>query len=142
MDNIKIKVTRTVEITPKMLEDLLVTALEGGTGYWACLGERTEPEHKTAYKQYEHHEEANWTPHHVYVPMSPGGNIQILDAETTMDDDPDVLGDLNLPNMIRGLDLMAKEFPGDFQEFIEGDYDSNHADCFMQLAVMGELVFG
>jgi len=142
MNNIEIKVTRTATVTPQMLEDLLVTAIEGGTGYWACLGERTDPPIDNLYKQWDDPDTKPWAPHYISLPMSEGGNIQILDAETTEDDEPEVLGDLNLPNLIKGLRLMAKEFPGDFQEFIDGDYDSNHADCFMQLAVMGEVVYG
>lgn len=40
MDKFKVQITK--EFTDEEMEDIVVTALEGGIGYWACLDNATE----------------------------------------------------------------------------------------------------
>ena len=120
-----------VVITAVMIEDIIVTALEGGIGYWAYLGEGT-PE-----------------PDEFGTPLSmrvtdallfiPDYKLAIHDSE---DPEGDELGHLSLQGMLDAIPVFAKEFPHQFSDLISGEGDVNTADLFIQIAVLGEVIFG
>lgn len=138
MDNFNVEVKKSFTVRPQQVEDILCTAIEGGIGYWACLGERRYPESGVWYKQWQDTDADDWVPNYISVIMSQGGSIQILDAE----DENSVLGTLNLEAIQRGLEIMADRYPRYFREFVEEDYDANTADVFVQLCVLGDIVYG
>lgn len=129
MDNY-IEVRATVRIPNQKIMDLITTAIEGGCNYWARF---QYPENwKEKYGSYEQ------------IPFK-GGEIKVFDLETG-----ELLGVLNLATVKTGLQLMAdrKDMKGKtvparhFKNFATDNEDAETADVFMQLSVMGEIVFG
>lgn len=125
-----IEVRATVRIPNQKIQDLIVTALEGACRYWASF---IFPENWK--DKYESREE---------IPLK-NGNIEVRDVETD-----ELLGYLNRASIKVGLQLMAnckdlkgKEVPArHFKNLAQDNEDAETADVFMQLAVMGEIVYG
>ena len=125
-----IEVTARVRIPEQKINDLIVSAIEGGSNYWARF--KFPQNYKDNFKSYEE------------IPMN-GGEIEVFDIET---DEP--LGVLNKATIQTGLQLMAncKDIKGKpvpsrhFKNLATDNEDAETADVFLQLAVMGAIVFG
>ena len=125
-----IEVKATVRIPNQKIMDLITTAIEGGCHYWAKF---VFPAHyKDNYGSYEQ------------IPFK-DGTIEVYDMETN-----ELLGYLNRASIKVGLQLMAdrKDMKGKavparhFKALATDNEDQETADVFMQLSVMGEIVFG
>ena len=125
-----IEVKTTKKISIQIIKDMIVTAIEGGSNYWAYF---KFPENwKEKYGSYEN------------IPFE-DGNIEVIDIETD-----DVVGVLNIATIQIGLNLMGlykdvkgKEVPErHFNNLTSGNFDAETADVFLQLSVMGEIVYG
>ena len=125
-----IEVKATVRIPNEKIQDLIITALEGACCYWASF--KFPPDWKQKYGSYEK------------IPFK-DGNIQVFDVETD-----ELLGYLNRTSVKIGLQLMAdrKDLKGKvvparhFKNLAQDNDDEETADVFLQLCVMGEIVFG
>lgn len=80
-------------------------------------------------------------PSHQLVPFVKGCALIIQDTEEDEQGNP-VKHRLDRAAMIRGLDLMAEKYPHYFHEFMEEDDDAITGDVWLQLACMGEVVYG
>ena len=125
-----IEIRAKVRIPDEKIQDLIITAVEGGCRYWASF---KFPENwKEKYQSYEQ------------IPFKEG-NIEVYDVETD-----ELLGYLNRASVKVGLQLMAdrkdlkcKQIPNrHFKNLSTDNEDAETADVFLQLAVMGEIVFG
>ena len=127
---IYIEVKATVRIPNQKIQDLIITAIEGGCHYWASF--KFPDNWKENYGSYEQ------------IPFK-GGDITVSDIETD-----ELLGYLNGASIKVGLQLMAdrKDMKGKsvparhFKNLATDNEDAETADVFMQLAVMGEIVYG
>ena len=125
-----IEVKATVRMPNQKIQDLIITAVEGGCHYWAWF--KYPDNWKDKYKSYEQ------------IPLH-DGNIEVFDIETD-----ELLGYLNRASIKVGLQLMAdcKDMKGKavparhFKNIATDNEDAETADVFMQLAVMGEIVYG
>ena len=125
-----IEVKATVRIPNQKIMDLITTAIEGGSNYWAKF--KFPNNYKDNYQSYEQ------------IPFQ-GGNIEVYDIETD-----ELLGYLNSASIKVGLQLMAdrkglkgKLIPSrHFKNLATDNDDAETADVFMQLSVMGEIVYG
>lgn len=125
-----IEVTARVRIPHEKINDLIISAVEGGSNYWARFV--FPKNYKDSFKSYEE------------IPMQ-GGEMEVYDIETDK-----LLGVLNKATTQTGLQLMAdcKDIKGKqvptrhFRSLATDSEDAETADVFMQLAVMGEIVFG
>lgn len=126
MTDHEIKVTRSFFYTDDDFENICVTALEGGIGYWACLDNSGD----------------DWKAKPKGVPTSvwfwkllkDGKEIYFTDAE---DDDVEFFIDISL--LFEGI-AKAIEL-----EYWDGDMDSMDAevaDMIFQHAIFGEVVYG
>jgi len=125
-----VQVKTTVQIPVEKIQDLITTAIEGGCHYWAQF---EFPENwKEKYKDYSH------------IPFM-DGEIKVYDVETG-----ELLGYLNRATMQVGLQLMAdqKDMKGKviparhFKALATDSEDAETADVFLQLSVLGEIVYG
>jgi hypothetical protein len=124
------EVITTIKIDNQKIKDLIITAIEGGSNYWASLKLPSDWKEK-----YGSIEEITFK----------GGNIEVYDVETD-----ELLGVLNLATVRTGLQLMAdsedmkgKAIPGrHFQNLINDNWDAETADVFLQLATMTEIIYG
>lgn len=126
MDKFKVQITK--EYTDEDMEDIVVTALEGGIGYWACL-DNTTPEFK---------DEPNDTPTAVWCwrLIKEGKPIRFIDAEDVEEGET---WWLNLQMLLNGIAKAVEKGNWD------GDMDSIDgvvADCIFQYAMFGEIVYG
>jgi hypothetical protein len=125
-----VEVKATVRIPNEKIENLIVTAVEGGCHYWAQF--KFPDGWKDKYKSY------------AQIPFQ-GGEIEVFDIETGK-----LLGVLNRATMQTGLQLMAdrkdmtgKQVPArHFKALATDNEDAETADTWLQLAVMGEIVYG
>ena len=129
----RVKAEITVTLTPADIEDILVTALEGGIGYWACLDSRSltfleapedEPVSSTATKI-----------------MLNGGMLTFIDV-----DDHSVEWLLSMDKLLKGVKMYLETYTG-IAAIEDGlidtsMIDSDAADAIIQFALFDELVYG
>jgi hypothetical protein len=136
-----------VSVTGSMLEGLLITAFEGGSNYWLSLGDTSHVPRK----------KGSSTAEDIHAFVCGGGEnaVQVFDREVIgevvgdilgevidEDDEDALLGVLSLANYERGTQLLINDYPERWARVVEEAYDAEDADVWLQLVVMGELVFG
>ena len=119
-----IHIDMNVDLTQKDVDDLMCTALEGGICYWCGRAEVVgEMLGDCAHEQ-----------------ISRGGTLILHDAES-----PDKW-ELTREKFLRGVELYIKNGDRVMVEDCElvdfGELDANDADCIVQYALFGKLVFG
>lgn len=125
-----LQITTLVPVKMRRVYSLLVGAFEGGSGYWM--------EDWGISKLPEGYAKSDIEFAHAEVPLLPGGALWI---EAEVLDVPERLT-LDIKACNRGLLLMATLYPRHWNDFItEGD-DADTADVFLQLATMGDVVYG
>jgi hypothetical protein len=118
--------------TNQDIEDLFVTALEGGSNYWYYI--KNIPK------------EINYQVEQLKKPLAEaianhvinGGYIQFFDAEN----ENELLGTVDMDKLLDAISLLKKDYPDTWNNILDEDCDADCADIFLQLAVMGELTFG
>lgn len=124
----------TVKLTPQDVEDIVVTALNGGIGYWALL-DNTGEEYKKMGK--DDCVDA-WT---AKILMD-GGSVRLIDV-----DDDDVTWELTLPKLLSGVKRYIERGMDTYGVFDAGNpdlmnLDADGADTIVQLGLFDEIVFG
>lgn len=129
-----VEILRKVELTDEDVKDIVVTALEGGVGYWACL-DNTGAEFSEAPGD----EAVSET---VGRLLLEGKTVWFCDAE----DEGEVFS-LTLEKLKKGIGLFVTEgydiygaFDGDKVDMF--DIDADRADIIFQLAMLGDIVYG
>jgi hypothetical protein len=128
------EVDATIKLTEEDITDIMVTALEGGIGYWACL-DNTTPEFEDAPKG----EAISETAARILIE---GSEIVLIDEE----DDYAKYG-LTLNKLLAGVKRYVDEGYDQYGAFSPdgndlGNLDAEGADAVIQLAVFKELVYG
>ncbi len=113
-----------VTITQQDIDNLMCTALEGGINYW-CREAKVVGEFLGEYGSEQ---------------ISRGGSLLLRDAET------DERWELTLEKFLKGIELYIKEngrvMIEDFKLMDYGELDAGDADCIVQYALFGKLVYG
>lgn len=131
-DGRKITFTCELVVTDEDIEDIVVTALEGGIGYWACLDNRTE-----RFAAAPDDEPVSITTTKILLE---GGGVTLIDEEDDMKEYV-----LTLDKLLSGLE---KYLDGSDCKALEngsldcGYIDSVAADGIVQYAVFGEWIYG
>jgi len=111
-------------------EDLLVTALEGGSNYWYSIRDLESigiimealPPSVKLYK----------------AVMQEGLELEVYDIE----DEDEKLGVISKERILSALGEMKDKAPEDYQNIIDDVWDAESADVWFQFVVMGEVVYG
>ncbi len=115
-------------LTRDDIENLLVTALEGGSNYWYYLPNLTD------------------VPGDEDQPLSMRIVSAIYDHKASIPvhdlEDGNHLGDLNLVNVHKAETLMETHHPEHAVCIVTEDYDAVTADIWFQLVVMQDVVYG
>lgn len=145
-------VTAPREVPESRVRDLLCTAFEGWMSNWATkpemhLRDGLKPEdlrtnHDTGHKGSEAAKVGEYFPSYQLCPFIEGCHLSIQDTEEEDDNGKPVVYRLDRESMVAALDLMAKEHPQHFNNFMEESDDAITGDVFLQLACMGEVVYG
>ena len=123
----KIKVTMEIEVTDQDIDDMMVTALEGGITCWCGKAEVVGGKYLGEYASDQ---------------ISRGGKLRLYDAESddvwVLDKEKFLTGLTtwiqNSSNMMYAVD--------DDGRIDAGNIDAGDIDEIIQIAVMGEVVFG
>ena len=108
------------------LQDIVISAIEGGIGYWACLDNTTE-----AWKDKPKDVPVSeWA----YEILKKGGKLEFFDEE-----DDEAKYEIDWDSFIIGIKSAISEhvWEGNIDNI-----DSITADCIFQYAIFGELTFG
>lgn len=119
------KVKTEAQIDPSMIENLITNALEGGSNYWYTIERRIGPKVGT----------------YAYEQVMEGGGFIVSDSEEAGDAEKKV-GRLTRRTCVKAMRLMAKHHPHHLSNLIHENDDAETADVFLQLAVLGEVVYG
>lgn len=112
----------TIELDKEVIEDLIISALEGGSNYWYRIENKTGGDYlKKAF--------------------TPTG-LLISDYKQGMDGKYNMIGRLNPTSMRLALDLMQTKAPHVLSNIILDHTDAEDADIFLQLAVLGDVIYG
>ena len=120
--------------TAQQVADLLVTALEGGTNYWLRIDRMVRPPKGAPVWRHAPDLGGGEFPHIDY-PLS-GGYLAVTDIEEGKK------YRLDRAAIERGLALMPTKAPSQFGAWLAGDDDSTTGDCFVQCALLGDVIYG
>lgn len=112
-----------VELTQQDIDDIMCAALEGGICYWCRKAEVV----------------GDYLGEYASEQISRGGSLLLHDAESAE------TWELNREKFLKGVKLYFEQ--GCHVQVEDGridtcDVDANDADCIVQLAIFGEVVFG
>lgn len=110
----------TLTITPQQIADLMITAIEGGIGYWAAEVEIRGPEGRRPYGEASSYADDQWVFHAV-----------------------DCEGDEEAWAV--PANLFAQRWaanPQHLDELLNENLDADSADVLVQLGLFGEIVYG
>ena len=131
-----IKVKQEITITRKILEDIFVTAIEGGSNYWSFFNDAACDKVRDA------------IPEHVDPCFSTAVLRAVLDKRVAIDvsdvETDEVIGSLDVNLFKRRLqDLFNDESCRQaLLNMINEEGDASDADIVFQYLIMGEVVYG
>ena len=128
MTTIEIK----IKFTQENLEDIFVTALEGGSNYWFDLSPRTVDDVRSLKLT-----ERSFPEKLLHYVMS-GSLIAVYDVESE-----DKIGELSRPLITERLSTLANDsaYKYALDNIMSGDFDANDADVCFQYMCLGEVVY-
>jgi hypothetical protein len=128
-----LELTITMPVSYEVFENIIVTALEGGSNYWYLLGD-LDPVRAWCKKNNIKDE-----PMTIKIAMALFNDPEFMLDVYDVENEDDVLGTITQASLLKA---MASR-PEEALKFInEDDYDAYTADTLFQTAVMGEVVFG
>tara|TARA_Y100000004_G_scaffold190894_1_gene248748 strand:+ start:505 stop:930 length:426 start_codon:yes stop_codon:yes gene_type:complete len=141
MKNLNLKVE--LSIPKESIEEVLVTAIEGGINYWGFISGEEKLEQWLDQKIKSGELKRDESIHYKWMDSMFQGcpeSITVYDVE----DYTEKLGYLNLENIAKGLQLAMRDYPEvyaqHFPEYDGGDVIS--ADVLFQLMVLEDVVYG
>lgn len=122
-----------VEVSEDEIENLIVSALEGGSNYWYQIVRQREP------RKFLFRSDAKKIFSHIDYPMNPGGSLTIRSTE-----EPErAARTLSLTTIKRGVKALAasKEYRHHFTDILKEDTDQTTGDVFLQFCLYGEVLY-
>jgi len=110
-------------------EDLLITALEGGSNYWYYLPDLSMIERRSG----------DPLSIAIFNGVWSGGKIVPVHDNEERDN---ALGNLTRESMEGAFTLMRQTHPRHYADIYSGNVDAETADVWFQLAVMREVIYG
>jgi hypothetical protein len=129
------KITIPVTINLDHVENIIITALEGGSNYWCKVGVPAELELKRTNERGDS------------LCYTEALSLAIFSDENFYFEVYDCVngkkvGKVNQASLKKGLRKAAKECPIIFSRFLEGQSDASDADVLFQYAALGQIVYG
>ena len=127
-------ITIKKEMDYDSFENLIVTALEGGSNYWCML----DMHNSVGIKKYID------DPRPMAIRIADAlyndekSSVPVLDAE----DFEETLGTLTHESIRKALGNFPSDHQWALDNVLNGDYDANDADIVFQVLVMGDVVYG
>ena len=128
-------ITINQEIKREVLEDIFVTALEGGSNYWYFLSSNATKLIRDAVPK----SEDPYLSTAILKAIEKGVEVPINDAE----DEEEVIGTISLKTMQERLQKLSRSGNSDaLMAHIKEEGDADTADVVLQYLAFGEIVFG
>ena len=128
-------ITINQKIDRQVLEDIFVTALEGGSNYWYYLSEEAIKLIRDAVPK----SEDPYLSTAILKAIEKGVEVPINDAE----DEEEVIGTISLKTMQERLQKLSRSGNSNaLMAHINEDGDADSADIVFQYLAFGEIVFG
>ena len=127
-------ITIKQKISLEYFEEIIVSALEGGSNYWYSLNV-DEFEDKLLGEKGD----SLTTRISKSLYEDPTFEMNVYDAEAL---EEDLLGVVTQKSMLKAIEFAHKDYFHIYHDLFEGQGDGNTADVLFQLAVMGEVIFG
>ncbi len=124
MEKISLNINAKLELTEQDINDLMVTALEGGINYW-CKKARISKMPEGCTK-----------PMYASDVISKGGTLELYDAESTDK------WELTLEKFMNGVKFVCERDKYTSAEDLIDNHDADTADAIVQYALFNEIVFG
>lgn len=126
----EIKLTVTKDFTYDILENIIVTAFEGGSNYWMAFKTDELKKLKTiGVPMSESISKALWN--------NPEFELTIIDSEDVSDDE---IGKISLNSLLKCI-----ETNNDIHQYLDSvfkeEFDVNDTDCIMQYWALGEITY-
>lgn len=122
----------SVNFSDQLREDLLVTALEGGSNYWYLFSD------KDAEDVLSKTEKGSPFSIRVWQYIKEGNALAVYDLE----DEEELLGVFSLQSIEEGEKIMFENFFSHYSDAKEENWDAETADVWFQLCLMKDVVFG
>lgn len=119
--------TININVSEEMIEDTLVSAFEGGSGYWCCF---------LRFRNRKQPRKEPYLPSYITTPLSEDGVLVLSDEEEG------VILELNRKKILKGIKIMAEKYPKHFGDMISNNGDATTGDVFLQCALFGEIKYG
>ena len=126
MENYNVEINKKYTVTPQDIDDIMVTALEGGINYW-CRKAEVVGEYLGEYASDQ---------------ISRGGSLILYDAESSD------YWELDLEKLLYGIQKAIEDnWFDDYDWYVDGELDccqidAEVADTIVQLALFDDIVFG
>lgn len=130
----KFEVSGLKVLTAYEIENLMVSAMEGGSNYWYEIKDESYDAIKEATK--DMNGEAFVI--RMLVAIQRGVSVKVHDCN----DEDELLGTITQESWAKAEDLMIKEQRPHLGDVLNENDDATTGDVFFQLAVMGEVKFG
>ena len=131
----------------QLVEDTIVTAIEGGSNYWYWV--KVDENWFEVAKRYDIAEAKKETPPRLSLsPFSILISNALMNVENfqmnvyDLENTDERLGTLTKESFVKGCEICATQYAQVWANIITGNYDADDADVLFQLAVMGDVVFG
>ena len=111
-----------------LFENVIVTALEGGSNYWCDIHDQF-PDTPKGYSPAQRLA--------LSLVNNPKFKVDVYDTETD-----EKIGELTQAAMNKGLQLTIDTYPHAFSDMLSENFDAETTDTILQLAVLGEVVYG
>jgi hypothetical protein len=129
------KITIPVTLNLEHFENVIITALEGGSNYWCKVGVPVDVELK---RTNERGDSLCFTEALSLAVFSDKNfYFEVYDCQNGRK-----MGKVNQSSMKKGLRKAAKECPIIFSRFLEGQSDASDADVLFQFAAFGHIIYG
>lgn len=126
----QIAYTGCVKVPLSVVDNLITTAFEGGSNYWYMVSKSSVKKPKGFVR--------NENIHYEFLDkVYQGSSCKVYDVEND-----EYLGEINNRAISRGIRLMFEKYPQLMADAIAEEYDADSADLFLQMVVMGEVVYG
>lgn len=126
MNTYNVEINKKYEITSQDIDDIMVTALEGGIAYW-CRKAKVVGDYLGEYASDQ---------------ISRGGSLILYDAESSDH------WELDLEKLLHGIEKAIEDnWFDDYDWYVDGkldccQIDAEVADTIVQLALFDDIVFG
>ena len=128
-------ITINQKIEREVLEDIFVTALEGGSNYWYYLSDEATKLIRNAVPK----SEDPYLSTAILKAIEKGVDVPINDAEH----EDEVIGTISLKTMQERLQKLSRSANSDaLMAHIKEEGDAETADVVLQYLAFGEIVFG